>query len=166
MHDFLSLPQNPYPELTVYNYCPNDVCALTDDYAGRASETTAVMQYSYQSYILKEDYPDIANTLEEIAIAEMRHHELLAKAIVASGGNPVIAGTRCFWSGNFVNYATDVKKILCIDLEAERQAICNYQQTIQCLQNKSIIQLIERIICDEKAHAAIFEQLIEQLDCH
>ena len=48
----------PYPELTVYSVSRGDVIALTDDYAGRESETTAIMQYSYQSYILKEKYPD------------------------------------------------------------------------------------------------------------
>ena len=95
----------PYPELAVYSVSRRDVLALTDDYAGRESETTAIMQYAYQSYILKEKYPDLSYVLENIAKVEMLHHELLAEAIVASGGDPIIAGRHCFWSGSTVDYS-------------------------------------------------------------
>lgn len=153
----------PYPELNVPCKSRNDVIALTPDYAGRQSETTAVMQYSYQSYIVKDTYPEIAEILEQIAISEMLHHELLASAIVASGGDPIIAGLNCFWSGSSVNYSTDIQAVLNANIQAEKQAIANYKRTITKLENKSIINLIQRIILDEELHLATFEKLLEEV---
>lgn len=155
----------PYPELAVYSVSRRDVLALTDDYAGRESETTAIMQYAYQSYILKEKYPDLSYVLENIAKVEMLHHELLAEAIVASGGDPIIAGRHCFWSGSTVDYSQSVCAILKIDLAGELGAIANYKRTITALTNKSIIALIERIILDEEEHVRILEKLIEEYGC-
>lgn len=155
----------PYPELTVYSVSRDDVIALTDVYAGRESETTAIMQYSYQSYILKEKYPDVAKVLEQIAIVEMTHHEMLAEAIIESGGDPVIAGRHCFWSGSTVNYAEDLCTILKANLQGELTAIANYKRTIAALSNKSIAALIERIILDEELHVKIFKKLIEEYCC-
>ena len=155
----------PYPELAVYSKSRRDVIALTDDYAGRESETTAIMQYAYQSYILKEKYPDLSLVLENIAKVEMLHHELLAEAIVQSGGDPVIAGRHCFWSGSAVNYVQDVCAILKADLEGELGAIANYKRTIAALENKSVISLIERIILDEEEHVKILKTLIDEYCC-
>lgn len=155
----------PYPDLRIYSRSRNDVLALTDDYAGRESETTAVMQYSYQSYIFKEKFPDLAKVLEKIAIVEMSHHEMLAEAIVLSGGDPMIAGRHCFWSGSSVNYAGGVCDALRADLEGELGAIRNYKRTLAALENKSIIGLVERIIVDEEIHVRIFEKLIEEFSC-
>lgn len=155
----------PYPDLRIYSRSRTDVLALTDDYAGRESETTAIMQYAYQSYILKEKFPELSLVLEKIAVVEMSHHEMLAEAIVQSGGDPVIAGRHCFWSGSSVNYAGNVCDILKADLEGELGAIRNYKRTIAALENKSIIELIERIIVDEEIHVKIFEKLIEEYGC-
>lgn len=155
----------PYPDLKIYSVSRGDVLALTDDYAGRDSETTAIMQYAYQSYILKEKYPDLALVLEKIAVVEMKHHELLAEAIVQNGGDPLIAGRHCFWSGSAVNYSQKVCDVLKADLAGELGAIENYRRTVASLSNKSIIALIERIILDEEIHVRIFEKLIEEFSC-
>ena len=155
----------PYPELTVRSISRRDVSVLTDDYAGRESETTAIIQYAYQSYILKAKYPEVAKILERIAIVEMSHHEMLAKAIIESGGDPVIAGRHCFWSGSAVNYDGDLCRILNADLQGELNAIAAYKRTIAALSNKSIAALIERIIADEEIHVRIFEKLIEEYGC-
>lgn len=152
----------PYPDLKIYSRSRGDVLALTDDYAGRESETTAIMQYAYQSYILKEKYPDVARVLEQIAVVEMSHHEMLAEAIIQSGGDPIIAGRHCFWSGSSVNYAGNVCEILEADLAGELGAIATYKRTISALTNKSVIALIERIILDEEVHVKIFRKLIEE----
>ena len=152
----------PYPELTVRSISRRDVAVLTDDYAGRESETTAIMQYAYQSYILKEKYPEVAKILERIAIVEMSHHEMLAKAIIESGGDPVIAGRHCFWSGSAVNYTQSLCSVLKADLTGELGAIAAYKRTVAALTDKSVIALIERIILDEEVHVNIFRKLIEE----
>ena len=69
----------PYPEIQVE---PNvaESKLLMPVYSGSSGELTAVMTYCFQMYITPK-YPDIQEALEGIAITEMRHHELLGKAI-------------------------------------------------------------------------------------
>ena len=152
----------PYTELTGY-LSPKEVRCLVDDYGGRKSETTAVMQYVYQHYILDTEYPEIGDALMGIAITEMHHHELLGEAIVMAGGDPIIAGSTCFWSGSNVNYVKNPVAILRANIEAERQAIAKYRRTIECVSNPSLKDLISRIIMDEELHISIFQDLLSAL---
>ena len=152
----------PYPELTGY-LSPKEVRCLVDDYGGRKSETTAVMQYVYQHYILDTEYPEIGDALMGIAITEMHHHELLGEAIVMAGGDPIISGSTCFWSGSNVNYIKNPVAILRANIEAERQAIAKYRRTIECVSNPSLKDLISRIIMDEELHISIFQDLLGTL---
>lgn len=149
----------PYPEVVIEHKNPLEGKRLMNDYAGKESETTAIMTYIYQSYVLAETYPEIADALEHIGIAEMTHHELLGTTIARLGNYPVIGGRNQFWNGSFVNYTVDVRKILKIDIEGEEQAIINYEKTIAVLENDSIKRLIERIILDEELHIKILKGL-------
>ncbi|MGN0771495.1 MAG: ferritin-like domain-containing protein [Christensenellales bacterium] len=152
----------PYPEITGY-LSPKEVRCLVDDYGGRKSETTAIMQYIYQHYVLDADYPQIGDALLGIAVTEMHHHELLGEAITLAGGDPIIAGSTCFWSGSNVNYIKNPVAALRANIEAERQAIAKYRRTISCVSNASLKDLISRIIMDEELHVSIFEDLLQTL---
>lgn len=154
----------PYPEVVIEHKDPSEAKKLMDDYAGKESETTAILTYIYQSYILKDSHPDISKTLESIGISEMFHHELLGTTIARLGNYPVIGGRNTFWNGSFVNYVTDVRKILKVDIAAEKQAIVNYERTIAVLTNDSIKRLIERIILDEELHIKILNEMLLKLD--
>ena len=61
----------PYPETVIPYKNPLEAKKLMNDYGGRDSETTAIMQYIYQAYMLHETEPEIAKKLEEIAVVEM-----------------------------------------------------------------------------------------------
>lgn len=153
----------PYPELVIPYKNPNEAKKLMNDYGGRDSETTAIFQYIYQSYILKEIYPEISKILEEIAIAEMEHHEMLGTTIALLGGYPVIGGRNSFWNGSYVNYITDPIKLIEADIQIEEIAIQNYEKTILMIQNESIKQLLERIILDEEQHIKVFTAILNWL---
>ena len=45
------------------------------------------------------------------------------------------------------------------NIEIEQQAIKEYEKVMQYTQNKSIKELLERIILDEKTHIEIFNRL-------
>ena len=90
----------------------------------------------------------------------MRHHEILARLILATGGNPMIGAKGEFWTGANVDYATNLKKMLINDIAAEKRAIEGYEYTIDNLNNKSIVPVIERIIADEKVHIETLEALL------
>lgn len=151
----------PYPQIQV---SPNLAQAklLMPLYAGISSELTAILTYSFQSYVTTK-YPEIAHAIEGIAKVEMYHHKLLGKTICALGGYPIM-GARTYWSGNYVNYTLPVKKYLEEDILAEKNTISNYEQTILNIENESVKTLLERIIIDEEIHIEVLKSLLEELN--
>ena len=144
--------------------CIGDAMLLMNDYAGKVSETTAIMLYMYQHYTLYFLYPETADIIEGIALTEMAHHELLGKAIVKLGGDPIIGADYRFWNGSYVNYTRELKKILVVDIEAEEQAIFNYKRTIENLESDNIKEMIKCIISEEQEHLKIFNDLLNMVN--
>lgn len=151
-----------YPEVeATKNIC--DAKLLMNDYAGRDSETTAAMQYMYQYYIVDQFDHDIASVLEKIGITEMTHHEMIGKTIVKLGGDPIISGLGPFWNGSFLCYTRQLKSMLLADIAGEETAIRNYTKTAMCVTEKSVADLIYRIILDEEIHIQVLTQILEYI---
>lgn len=76
-----ALPDH-YPEPNVTQ--PNFFYAtlLLEDYAGNVSELTAINQYMHHHFMFDDQYEDLAELEECIAIIEMHHLELLAESIL------------------------------------------------------------------------------------
>lgn len=152
----------PYPKITGMLY-PQDVRCIVDDYSGREGELTAITQYIYQQYISHSFDEELAETLLQIAIVEMHHHELLGEAIVQAGGDPLMGGSTCFWSGSNVNYTKNPIAFLRNNIQAEYRAIAAYRRSIACVRNESLKELLARIIMDEELHIEIFTQQLKRL---
>ncbi len=163
MQNFQYALSAPYPAV-VGKLLPKEIAPLVNDYSGRMGETTAILQYIYQHYILASSHPDIARALEQVAIVEMRHHELLGKVLAQAGTDPLIASRTCFWSGSSLNYCKSLPQILSNNICAEKLAIANYRRSLHQISNPSLVALIERIVQDEECHIAVFEQLLSELD--
>ncbi len=148
----------PYPEIEVE---PNvaEAKLLMPLYAGAVSELTAILTYTFQQYVTPK-HPEIVETLEGIAITEMRHHELLGKTIFKLGGYPVM-GARNYWNGSLVNYTLNPRKYLRENIVAEENTIANYERTILSLSTDSVKLLLERIILDEEIHVRLFKELLD-----
>ena len=105
---------------------------LSEDYAGIKGELTAITQYSYQHMEKFSSNIEFSKIMEEIAKAEMIHLELLGKTIKLLGKNPIYStceasrGDCIMWNSNFVNYSTDLKDMLKIDISSEEAAIKTY----------------------------------------
>lgn len=157
----------PYPEIKVVSSNPYYAELLMDDYAGFASEFTAITQYLYHHYIIKNK--KIAELLEGIAITEMHHMELLAETIVLLGGEPRIRGAFStwghYWNGCYIKYGTSVYDQLQADIEAEKQAIANYRYRIMQIDDPYIQKLLERVIQDEELHLVLFQEALRELPC-
>ena len=150
----------PYPEIIVEENLP-EAKILMPSYAGMASELTAILTYSFQSYITTA-LPELRSALEGIAKTEMHHHELLGTTIAKLGGYPIM-GARQYWNGSFANYTLAPKKFLQQNIAAEETAIRNYEQTILNLSSPQIKMLIERIILDEQMHVEDFKELLQTM---
>ncbi|MBQ3755454.1 MAG: manganese catalase family protein [Clostridia bacterium] len=150
----------PYPEIIVEEDL-QEAKMLMPNYSGVAGELTAILTYSFQSYITL-NLPDVRKAIEGIAQTEMHHHELLGTTITKLGGFPVM-GARQYWNGSFVNYTLDPKKYLQQNIVAEENAIRNYEHTILNLTSPSVKMLLERIILDEQVHIEDFKELLQTL---
>ncbi|MDE5990365.1 MAG: manganese catalase family protein [Clostridia bacterium] len=152
----------PYPELEEPFY-PGDVKCIVDDYCGRTGEMTAVMQYLYQHYITANNNKRLSQALKGLALTEMRHHALLGEAIAKMGGDPIIGGSTCFWSGANVNYVKNPVAFLQHDIMTEKQAIANHSRAAACVKNPTLSELMLRIVKDEELHVTILRELLDEL---
>lgn len=157
---------SPYPKIRVH--APNDHYAeiLMDDYAGMVSEFTAISQYLYHHFLLKKLSDDLGELLENVAITEMLHMEMLADTILLLGGNPVIRGSYStmgsFWDGRLVNYGVLACDQLRADLDSEYKAIANYRRHIEIIGDSYVQDILKRIILDEEVHVKLFTKELKK----
>ncbi|MGN0822939.1 MAG: ferritin-like domain-containing protein [Candidatus Gallimonas sp.] len=141
---------------------------ISPAYAGRASELTAILQYVYQSIIFGNcGMEEAASTVEEIAVTEMYHFELLGTMICKLGAPPIF--TSCppypvgYFSASVVDYSREPKRMLLSDLAGERAAVEQYERMAKSLCNRRVAEMILRIAEDEKVHVAALERLIDKM---
>lgn len=162
---------SPYPTVKVLQ--PNLYYAnlLMDDYAGVVSEFTAISQYLYHHFFFEEIDKELGDLLENIAITEMLHMEILADTIKELGGNPIIRGSWStggnFWNGSLVYYGNHLCDRLRADIESEFKAIAEYRKHISMIYDPYIQAILERIILDEQVHIRLFnEALLKFCGCN
>jgi len=151
----------PYPKIKVERKSSRNANFLKHLYASNESELTAILQYSYESFII--DKEDIKNIIKEISIVEMHHLEILGKTIKLLGEEPIFAeNSYCeeiYWNSDYIYYDTDLKTILEINIEQEKTAIRNYQMVLNVIEDIYIKETIKRILEDEYLHLEIFMKL-------
>ncbi|MBR6614039.1 MAG: manganese catalase family protein [Clostridia bacterium] len=159
-----------YPQITVTNLPFEVISKIKRLYADRRSEMTSVMQYIYQHFILSsaEGLENISHAMEEIAVKEMEHYEILAKIMVNCGVDPrscVYIDNNIdicdYWKANYVNYTRDFIDIFEKDIILEQAGINSYVELIEMTDNENLKEIVERIIEDEKSHIAYFRAVLE-----
>ena len=159
----------PYPEVRVEE--KNDYYAdiLSLDYAGGVSELTASLLYSYQHFNTFDSNLEFSKIIEEVSIVEMTHLEMLGKTIKLLGKDPIyksceaLRGDCIMWNSNSVNYTTNLKEMLKVDINSETEAIKTYEHHKKIIDDKYIKNMLDRIILDEKRHLEIFTEMYNKL---
>ncbi|MDP2872393.1 MAG: manganese catalase family protein [Bacillota bacterium] len=147
----------PYPDPAVKAPSPEYAALLLDDFAGRDGELTAICQYSYHHLVVPDHLAWIADLLEDVAIVEMRHLELLGETIRLLGADPRFYGEDgVSWDARSVAYRDNLRLQLEADVEAERGAIAQYERHFSLIADPHIRQLLTRIIADEQLHLFLF----------
>lgn len=158
----------PYPKVRVMKKNPYLGKLLLHSYAGDVSEDTAIHQYLYQSLLMQDENLEIAEILEKISETEMHHLYILGKLIQCLGVYPVyvdpVVSKNCFWTSKYVDYNTNILEMLESDIEAEQKAIQTYQELIHVIDDKYVVEILKRIVLDERLHLEIFEKLKKSLD--
>lgn len=133
---------------------------LYNSFAGEGGELTAVMQYIYEHIELKR-FENFSKIMLNIAIEEMHHLDLIGDLIKRLGQKPYfIDSKKNNWgSENLKYHFNNVYDMLMFNIKSEKEAIRKYEEAIKCTQNKSIKELLKRIILDEKTHLEIFNRL-------
>ena len=150
----------PYPEITNATNDPRTVLILKDLMSSREGELLAILQYVFQSGIARQIDNNIADILEEIAVVEMEHLEVLRNAIIEFGGVPKYDNSKGqAFNTNYINYSTKLKDMLDANIQGEEQAIKNYTNAQMMVNNQSLKNLFARILEDEQLHLNVFKTL-------
>jgi bacterioferritin len=162
----LTIPtiSDPYPPIQVEGPNPEYARLLLDDYAGMVSEMTAINQYLFHHFDMPEELADAAQLLEEVAIVEMHHMEILAKLIKLLGQPPMyMDGQGLFWNATFVPYLPGCPcEQLQSDIHAEQIAIETYRRHMELIDDRYIKEILARIIMDEELHLHLFNEAYEK----
>lgn len=96
----------------------------------------------------------VAVRFHEIADDEAEHAKELRDRIVALGGTPTVAV-------DAVEQATEIKKMLAINIKDERKAIAMYQKIFKQLDHRDVMlyETLEDIIRDEQEHLEELQRL-------
>ncbi len=140
-----------------------ELLELYDLYAGRASELSATFTYVYQHVLSKKKFEHLAEIFVGLAIAEMKHIELLSSAIAEFGGDPVFAGKYNWFSGGYPDYEKNLEQMIKNDIEAENAAARAYYRAAECSSNESLKGLLCRIAMDEEFHSSMLSEAFERL---
>ena len=134
---------------------------LYNNFSGEAGELTAVTQYLYEHMELKR-YENFSKIMLSISIEEMKHLEMIGGLIKRLGRKPYFINKEGLaWNSesNLKYHFNSIYDMLTFNIESEKKAIEEYREVIKYTQNKSIKDLIERIILDEQTHLEIFNRL-------
>jgi bacterioferritin len=156
----------PYPEPMVEKKDAYYAELLFEDYSGAVSEMTAINLYVYQHIIGEGKYDDYAELIGGVAMAEMKHLELLGETIKLLGQKPIYKSSIAMynqpWTASYINYSTNIKDMILEDIKSEQKAIENYKYHLYLIEDKYIRELINRIILDEKLHLKYFKEIYEK----
>lgn len=159
----------PYPSTDGLTTDLHSIRIIAPAYASTgASEMNASLQYIYQHFIFKKlGMKEIADTVEDIAITEMRHIDLLGTMIAQMGADPVYTQNLMrrmnYYSTERINYATSPQRMIIADIADELAAIEQYKSMAARLKNEQVAAVISRIILDEKIHVEKLKEILREL---
>ncbi len=127
------------------------IALLNQDLEG---EHGAIIQYLNHAYAMGEG--EMACEIEAIAREEMRHLDWLAEAIVGLSGVPSLKRGKMRMSGEAV--ADWMKNNVLL----EEDAINQYREHINTIDDPKIKRLLQRILSDEESHHGDFQHFVEK----
>jgi bacterioferritin len=124
----------------------------------RARELGVIMQYMRQHYTITGPEGMLhADTFKDVAIAEMKHAEMLAERI------EFLTGTATTQPAPFETDFTGLKEMAKSDYTAESDAIMRYKSAIKIADGQgdpTTRNLLESILSDEEEHLKTFTDML------
>ena len=151
----------------IKNPCKNSYYSgiLQNLFAGSEGEVIIFLQLQYHANILKPFNDKISKLLNEIALTDLKHQQLLSHAIQMTYGNPIYATSQGKWiGGRQIDYIKDTKQIIHANIEAKEKSIIDYKLAISKIENTQIKLLLNAILIDEENHRLILKKLAKSLE--
>ena len=134
-------------------------------YATLRGELTAILQYIYHSFFMANFNKDDSDVLVSIALAEMKHLDILGESMLKLGVEPKYVqypNSKTFYDTSCVAQSTTPSKMIMDDIAGELNAIAEYNKMLFVLKNEDVAAIIQRIIMDEQLHVEALKQMLER----
>lgn len=158
----------PYPPVKVDGKNMTYANILSNDFAGRVSEFSAISQYINHELRITVKDNNVAEAIKKISMVEMHHLQIIGELIVLLGGDPKYAinkkGKWLNWTPDFIDYGTTIKSMIEYDIKGEVLAINQYNKHIEEINDENIKAILRRIIEDEENHINILEGLLKKYE--
>lgn len=155
----------PYPSIDILTKDIRSGNIISFAYATLKGEITATLQYTYHHFFLTGKNVDDAETLMSIAIAEMKHIDILGESMIKLGVKPRYVqypNSDEFYNTSIISQATTPQKMLMDDIQGEMNAIADYQKMLFILKNEQVEAIIQRIILDEQLHLETLKNMLSK----
>ncbi len=158
----------PYPPLRVREKNQAYANLLSIDYCGSVSELSATTQYINNENRLSSERCPAAKTILGIAMAEMMHLQKLGELICLLGGRVDFTakyqnGGHRMWTPEYLTMPESVSKMILADIEAEKEAVRQYQMHIDMIRDEYVNAVLARIIKDEEYHIILLQWMLKEL---
>ena len=155
----------PYPDIADLSADARSGNIISFGYATTRGEVAAVLQYIYHRFYFGLTDKDSAETLMSIALAEMKHVDILGSAMLKLGTPPryvQFPNSCAYFNTSLVSQATSPTKMLMDDIQGEMNAIADYKKMLFELKNEKVAAVIQRIILDEQLHLETLKNMLEK----
>lgn len=134
-------------------------------YSTLKGELTAILQYIYHSFHMTNFNKADSDILVCIALAEMKHLDILGESMLRLGVNPRYVqypGSKVYYDTSCVAQSTTPAKMIMDDIAGELNAIAEYNKMLFVLKNEDVSAIIQRIKMDEELHLEALKQMLER----
>ena len=157
----------PYPPIRTECRRMDYACAMLGNVGGCNSEMTAVGLYFYNSVMLGQEHGDLAQCYHKISVVEMHHLDIFASLARQMGLDPrlwEVKNQRTFyWSPTYIQYPRGLREIIDISIQGEAAAIQKYTRQAETIQDENIVEILNRIILDERHHLELFHTMLDHI---
>jgi Mn-containing catalase len=172
--------KEPIHAVNVKEANPRFAQLLLEQFGGATGELSAALQYWVQSFHCEN--PGIRDMLQDIAIEEFSHLEMVGKLIEAHTKNvdqtPAYASTLFAvrgmgphfldsqgnaWTANYLNEGGDVVRDLRADIAAEAGARQTYEELIKLAPDSGTKDTLVHLLTREISHTKMFMKALDSL---
>ena len=172
--------KDPIHTVKVDKADPRFAQLLLEQFGGATGELSAALQYWVQSFHI--ELPGIKDMLQDIAIEEFGHLEMVGKLIeihtkdvdqtesykstlfaVKGMGPHFLDSQGSAWSANYLNEGGDVVRDLRANIAAEAGARQTYESLINLATDDGTVETLHHLLTREISHTQMFMKALDSL---